>query len=58
MSMLNIGMSGLNASMAALTATSNNVTNAMVPGYSRQQVMLSSVGNGVYGSGSGVMVDG
>ncbi|MGS0730047.1 flagellar hook-associated protein FlgK, partial [Shewanella sp. 0m-11] len=26
--------------------------------YSRQQVMLSSVGNGVYGSGSGVMVDG
>ncbi|MCG9732011.1 flagellar hook-associated protein FlgK [Shewanella sp. Isolate13] len=58
MSMLNIGMSGLNASMAALTATSNNVTNAMVPGYSRQQVMLSSVGNGIYGSGSGVMVDG
>ncbi|PKH57272.1 flagellar hook-associated protein FlgK [Shewanella sp. Choline-02u-19] len=58
MSMLNIGMSGLNASMAALTATSNNVANAMVPGYSRQQVMLGSVGNGVYGSGSGVMVDG
>ncbi|MCL1050879.1 flagellar hook-associated protein FlgK [Shewanella abyssi] len=58
MSMLNIGMSGLNASMAALNATSNNVANAMVPGYSRQQVMLSSVGNGVYGSGSGVMVDG
>ena len=58
MSMLNIGMSGLNASMAALTATSNNVTNAMVPGYSRQQVVMSSVGNGVYGSGSGVMVDG
>ncbi|GIU48769.1 flagellar hook-associated protein 1 [Shewanella sairae] len=58
MSMLNIGMSGLNASMAALTATSNNVSNAMVPGYSRQQVVMSSVGNGVYGSGSGVMVDG
>lgn len=58
MSMLNIGMSGLNASMAALNATSNNVANAMVPGYSRQQVMMSSVGNGVYGSGAGVMVDG
>ncbi|MGS0682062.1 flagellar hook-associated protein FlgK [Shewanella sp. 125m-7] len=58
MSMLNIGMSGLNASMAALTATSNNINNAMVAGYSRQQVMLSSVGNGVYGGGSGVTVDG
>ncbi|MFT5787974.1 MAG: flagellar hook-associated protein 1 FlgK [Shewanella sp.] len=57
MSMLNIGMSGLNASMAALSATSNNVANAMVPGYSRQQVVLSSAGNGIYGSGTGVMVD-
>lgn len=58
MSMLNIGMSGLNASMAALNTTSNNVANAMVPGYSRQQVMMSSVGNGTYGGGAGVMVDG
>ncbi|QLE87565.1 MULTISPECIES: flagellar hook-associated protein FlgK [Shewanella] len=58
MSMLNIGMSGLNASMAALNSTSNNVANAMVPGYSRQQVMMSSVGGGIYGSGAGVQVDG
>ncbi|RTR38305.1 flagellar hook-associated protein FlgK [Shewanella canadensis] len=58
MSMLNIGMSGLNASMAALNTTSNNVANAMVPGYSRQQVMMSSVGSGTYGGGAGVMVDG
>ncbi|WP_144212030.1 flagellar hook-associated protein FlgK [Shewanella donghaensis] len=58
MSMLNIGMSGINASMAALNATSNNIANAMVPGYSRQQVMLSTVGNNVYGGGEGVMVDG
>ncbi|QFU20470.1 flagellar hook-associated protein FlgK [Shewanella eurypsychrophilus] len=58
MSMLNIGMSGLTSSMAALNATSNNVANAMVPGYSRQQVMLSSVGGGIYGSGAGVQIDG
>ena len=58
MSMLNIGMSGLTSSMAALNATSNNVANAMVPGYSRQQVMMSSVGGGIYGSGAGVQVDG
>lgn len=58
MSMLNIGKSGLLASMAALNATSNSVANAMVAGYSRQQVMLSSVGGGAYGSGAGVFVDG
>lgn len=58
MSMLNIGMSGLTSSIAALNATSNNVANAMVPGYSRQQVMMSSVGGGIYGSGAGVQVDG
>ncbi|MEC4725930.1 flagellar hook-associated protein FlgK [Shewanella sp. D64] len=58
MSMLNIGMSGLNASMAALRTTSNNVANALVPGYSRQQVMLSSMTSGIYGGGTGVMVDG
>ncbi|WP_110458426.1 flagellar hook-associated protein FlgK [Shewanella algidipiscicola] len=58
MSMLNIGKSGLLASMAALNATSNNVTNAMVAGYSRQQVMTSSVGGGAYGGGAGVFIDG
>lgn len=58
MSMINIGMSGLNASMAALNATSNNVANAMVAGYSRQQAVMSSVGNGQYGGGTGVTVEG
>ncbi|MCC4834399.1 flagellar hook-associated protein FlgK [Shewanella sp. 10N.7] len=58
MSMLNIGMSGINASMAALNATSNNIANAMVPGYSRQSVLMSSVGSNTYGGGMGVMVDG
>ncbi|MDO6679633.1 flagellar hook-associated protein FlgK [Shewanella sp. 4_MG-2023] len=58
MSMLNIGMTGINASMASLNATSNNIANAMVPGYSRQQVMMSSIGGTAYGGGAGVMVDG
>ncbi|MCE9686225.1 flagellar hook-associated protein FlgK [Shewanella sp. AS16] len=58
MNMFNIGKSGLLASSAALNATSNNVANAMVAGYSRQQVMTSSVGGGAYGGGAGVSVDG
>ncbi|ABE56917.1 Flagellar hook-associated protein [Shewanella denitrificans OS217] len=58
MNMLNIGKSGLLASAASLNATSNNVANAMVAGYSRQQVMTSSVGGGAYGGGAGVYVDG
>ncbi|KVW99812.1 flagellar hook-associated protein FlgK [Shewanella frigidimarina] len=58
MNMLNIGKSGLLASAASLSATSNNVANAMVAGYSRQEVMTSSVGGGAYGGGAGVYVDG
>ncbi|QDE30295.1 flagellar hook-associated protein FlgK [Shewanella polaris] len=58
MNMLNIGKSGLFASAAALNATSNNVANAMVAGYSRQEVMTSSVGGGAYGGGAGVYIDG
>ncbi|NRD72013.1 flagellar hook-associated protein FlgK [Shewanella sp. VB17] len=58
MSMLNIGLSGLNASMAAMNSLSNNLSNATVAGYSRQQVMMSSVGSDTYGGGAGVMVDG
>ncbi|WP_335901040.1 flagellar hook-associated protein FlgK [Shewanella algae] len=58
MNLLNNAMSGLNASMAALQVMSNNTSNAMVPGYSRQQVLLSSVGGGAYGAGNGVSVDG
>lgn len=58
MSLLNIGMSGLTASMAALNTTSNNVANAAVVGYSRQQLLTSSVAGGGYGGGAGVNVDG
>ncbi|QLG91958.1 flagellar hook-associated protein FlgK [Pseudomonas yamanorum] len=37
MSLLNIGMSGLNASQGGLSVVSNNIANAKTPGYSRQQ---------------------
>ncbi|KAF1011963.1 MAG: Flagellar hook-associated protein 1 [Pseudomonas fluorescens] len=37
MSLLNIGMSGLNASQGSLSVLSNNIANANTPGYSRQQ---------------------
>ncbi|MBM5460636.1 flagellar hook-associated protein FlgK [Pseudomonas sp. P66] len=36
-SLINIGMSGLNASQSGLHTTGNNITNADVAGYSRQQ---------------------
>ncbi|TKB54587.1 flagellar hook-associated protein FlgK [Ferrimonas aestuarii] len=52
--MLNIGMSGIYASQAALNVTSNNIANAAVPGYSRQQVMLESSMHGPYGGGVSV----
>ncbi|TKB47800.1 flagellar hook-associated protein FlgK [Ferrimonas sediminicola] len=52
--MLNTGLSGLLASQAALSVTSNNIANATVAGYSRQQVMLSTVQGGVYGRGVAV----
>ncbi|RYV00767.1 flagellar hook-associated protein FlgK [Shewanella sp. OPT22] len=58
MSMIDKGLSGLNASRAALSATSNNIANSLVSGYTRQQVMTSSAGGGFYGEGSGVQVDG
>jgi flagellar hook-associated protein 1 FlgK len=37
MSLLNIGMSGLNAAQGSLSVLSNNIANANTPGYSRQQ---------------------
>ncbi len=57
---LNIGTTALLASQSALNTTSNNVANASTPGYTRQQVQLSSVASGLLGingtSGNGVMV--
>ncbi|MFR0688420.1 flagellar hook-associated protein FlgK [Enterobacterales bacterium AE_CKDN230030158-1A_HGKHYDSX7] len=37
MSLLSIGLSGLNASQAALSTTGNNITNVNTAGYTRQQ---------------------
>ena len=43
MSMYNIALSGVNANRTALNVTAQNVANANTEGYSRQQVMQSSV---------------
>ena len=40
----NTAVSGLNAAQRAIDVTSQNIANANTPGYSRQQVQLSSVG--------------
>ncbi|MEX5686736.1 flagellar hook-associated protein FlgK [Pseudomonas silesiensis] len=42
MSLLNIGMSGLNASQVSLATVGNNIANANTAGYSRQQTIQSS----------------
>ena len=44
-SLINIGMSGLNASQGALATVGNNIANANTSGYSRQQVVQSSAGS-------------
>ncbi|WP_300733491.1 flagellar hook-associated protein FlgK [Pseudomonas sp.] len=41
-SLINIGMSGLNASQGALATVGNNIANANTSGYSRQQVVQGS----------------
>ncbi|MFO2464820.1 flagellar hook-associated protein FlgK [Pseudomonas sp. 15FMM2] len=47
MGLLNIGMSGLNASQGSLATLSNNIANAKTPGYSRQQTTQNA--NGMMG---------
>ena len=42
MSLLNIGMSGINASSASLATVGNNIANANTAGYSRQQTIQGS----------------
>jgi flagellar hook-associated protein 1 FlgK len=54
---LNIGKSGLFAAQAGMATTGNNITNAAVPGYSRQVVLQASattqyIGTGYLGSGT------
>ncbi|MBH3427775.1 flagellar hook-associated protein FlgK [Pseudomonas alkylphenolica] len=49
-SLINIGMSGLNASQSGLHTTGNNITNADVAGYSRQQNVQRANGSQQYGN--------
>jgi flagellar hook-associated protein 1 FlgK len=57
---MNIGTTALLASKSALNTTSNNIANASTPGYTRQNVILSSIPSGltssIGASGMGVMV--
>jgi len=56
----NLARSGLTAAQAGINTTGHNVANANTPGFSRQQVMVSSAGaqGGPSGySGMGVQVD-
>lgn len=58
-SLLNIGVSGLNAAQLGLKVTGNNIANAGTDGYSRQStVQVDQVGqnNGRYTTGNGVDV--
>ena len=55
--LISIGLSGLNASQAALSVTSNNIANAATSGYSRQQVVqttggMQNIGVGFIGTGT------
>ncbi len=50
-SLFSIGVSALSANYAALQATSNNISNANVAGYSRQQVKLVTAPGQFTGSG-------
>lgn len=49
MSLLNIGMSGLNAAQGSLSVLSNNIANANTAGYSRQQTTQSANASNQYG---------
>lgn len=59
MSLISIGLSGLNASQTALSVTSNNISNAATTGYSRQSAlqsasMVQNLGVGYVGTGTTV----
>ena len=49
MSLLNIGMSGLNAAQGSLSVLSNNIANANTAGYTRQQTTQSANASNQYG---------
>ncbi|KPA88656.1 flagellar hook-associated protein FlgK [Pseudomonas asplenii] len=50
MSLLNIGMTGLNAASSALTTTGNNIANVDTAGYSRQQTVQTTAASQRYGN--------
>ena len=59
MSILGIGISGLNAAQVGLLTTGNNISNASTPGYNRQQIIQSAntplvSGAGFIGQGTNV----
>jgi len=58
MTILSNALSGSNAAQAALGAASQNIANLQTPGYTRQGVLLSSLGSGegVRSAGSGVEI--
>ncbi len=61
MSSLNISLSGLLASKAAMDATAQNVANVNTEGYSRQEVRMSAVDEGAPSrsrAGTGVQISG
>ncbi len=58
-SLLNIGITGLNAAQAGLVTTGHNISNAGTPGYSRQNIVQSTQdpvfsGAGFFGTGTRV----
>lgn len=60
-SIINSAMSGLSVAQAALSTTSNNITNYTAAGYSRQTILLSQANSTLQGSsyyGNGVNVTG
>src|SRR5574337_1249440 len=58
-SLLNIGVTGLNAAQAGLVTTSHNIANASTPGFSRQAIVQTTqqpmyTGSGFFGQGTRV----
>ena len=59
MSVLNIGVSGLNAAQAGISTTSHNISNVNTPGYARQLAVQTTntpqyTGSGFFGQGTNV----
>lgn len=51
MNLLNLAQTGLSSAQSALNIVGNNLSNAMTPGYSRQNIMLGEAGGKTTGSG-------